>query len=86
MRGSAVQFYMTIGVIFGVILGGPLWYAALFDQPLPGDMGQIKQLLLVLLIATLKGSLRALSWLPSLIYHVGLHKMPFATWLFEGWW
>jgi hypothetical protein len=86
MRGGVVQFYMTIGAIFGVILAGPLLYAALFEQPIPADTAEIKQLLLVVLIAVLKGVLRAFAWLPSLIYHVGVHKMPFVTWLFNGWW
>ena len=86
MRGGVVQFYMTVGSIFGVVLAGPLWYVALFDEPLPDDMPEIKQLLLVLLIATLKGVLRAFTWLPSLIYHVGMQKMGFSTWLFGGWW
>jgi hypothetical protein len=77
---------MTVGVILGIALGGPLWYAALFDQPLPNDVSEIKQLALVLLIATLKGALRAFTWLPSLIYHVGMQKMSFSVWLFNGWW
>jgi len=86
MRGGVVQFYLTIGAIFGVILAGPLLYGALFEQPLPTDMSEIKQLLLVAAIAMLKGVLRALAWLPSLIYHVGVHKMSFVVWLFNGWW
>jgi len=86
MRGGGVQFYMTVGLIFGLLLAVPLWYAALLDQPLPSDTSELKELLLALLIATFKGALRALAWLPSLLYHVGVQKMPFATWLFGGWW
>ena len=86
MRGGVVQFYMTIGAIFGVILAGPLWYGALVDLPLPPDLSDTKALLLVLLIATLQGVLRAFAWFPSLIYHVGIHKMSFGVWLFSGWW
>jgi hypothetical protein len=84
MRGSVVQFYMTIGAIFGVILAGPLWYAALFDEPLPTDLPEIKALALKLLVATFWGVLRAFAWLPSLIFHVGIHKMVFSVWLFGG--
>jgi hypothetical protein len=73
---------MTIGAIFGVILGGPLWYAALFGRPVPSSAPQVQSLLLVLLMATLHGVVRAFVWLPSLIYHVGVHKMGFTPWMF----
>ncbi len=82
-----VQIYMTIGAIFGVILAGPLWYAALFHSgAVPSDTTQIQSLLMVLLYATIRGVLRAFAWLPSVIYHVGMLKMPFTAWLFGGWW
>ncbi|HLG86499.1 MAG TPA: hypothetical protein VKZ79_04815 [Alphaproteobacteria bacterium] len=86
MRGGVAQFYMTVGAIFGLLLGGAGWYAALFDQPLPSDMAEVKRLLLELLIATIQGTLRAFAWLPSLIWHVGLQKADFSLWLFNGWW
>lgn len=86
MRGGVAQFYMTIGAVFGIVLAGPHWYKDLFEQPLPSDISEIKALLLVLLIDTAQGVLRAFAWLPSLIYHIGIHKMPFLTWLFSGWW
>ena len=73
-----------VGAIFGIILAGPLWYDALFGQPLPTDLSEIKGLLLTLLIAAVKGVLRAFAWLPSLIFHVGIHKMSFVDWLFGG--
>ncbi len=87
MRGGVVQFYMTIGAIFGVIVAGPIWYDALFNSPLPTGLPEIKALLLQLLIATFHGVLRAFAWLPSLIFHVGIHKMPFDSWLLgDGGW
>ncbi len=86
MRGGVVQFYMTIGTIFGVLLAAPLLYGAFFEQPLPTNLPDIKQLALAVLIIVLKGVLRAFAWLPSLVYHVGIHKMDFGTWLFSGWW
>ena len=46
----------------------------------------IKQTGVQLLVATLAGVLRAFAWLPSLVYHVGMHHVPFAHWLFSGWW
>jgi hypothetical protein len=81
-----VQTYMTIGAIFGVILAGPLWYAALFGQRVPGDAAQIQSLLVTVLIATFHGVVRAFAWLPSLVYNVGMHKMAFMHWLFGGSW
>jgi hypothetical protein len=84
--GRLVQIYMTIGAIFGVILAGPLWYAALFGHPVPTGSAQIQSLLMTLLIATLHGVLRAFAWLPSLVYNVGMHKMVFMHWLLSGWW
>jgi hypothetical protein len=84
--GRLVQIYMTIGAIFGVILAGPLWYAALFGHPVPSGSAQIQSLLMTLLIATVHGVLRAFAWLPSLVYNVGMHKMDFMHWLLSGWW
>jgi hypothetical protein len=86
MGRSFVQIYMTIGAIFGVILAGPLWYAALFGHPVPTGSAQIQSLLMTLLIATVHGVLRAFAWLPSLVYNVGMHKIAFTHWLFGGWW
>jgi hypothetical protein len=87
MRRNFVQTYMTIGAIFGVILAGPLWYVALFGSGRPpGDAAQVQTLLMRLLYATIAGVLRAFAWLPSLIYHVGMLKIPFMHWLFHGWW
>ena len=87
MRGrSLVQIYMTIGAIFGVILAAPLWYVAMFGHPVPSDTGQVQSLLIRLLFATIAGVLRAFAWLPSLVYHVGMHKVPFMHWLLTGWW
>jgi len=84
--GRLVQIYMTLGAIFGVILAGPLWYAALFGHPVPSGSAQIQSLLVTLLIATVHGVLRAFAWLPSLVYNVGMHKMVFMHWLLSGWW
>jgi hypothetical protein len=81
-----IQTYMTIGAIFGVILAGPLWYVALFGQPVPDNTGKIQSLLVMLLIATFHGVVRAFAWLPSLVYNVGMHKMAFTHWLFGGSW
>jgi hypothetical protein len=86
IMGRLVQIYMTIGAIFGVILAGPLWYAALFGHPVPTGSAQIQSLLITLLIATVHGVLRAFAWLPSLVYNVGMHKMVFMHWLLSGWW
>ncbi len=86
MSRNFVQIYMTLGAIFGVILAGPLWYAALFGHAVPSDVPEVKSMLLVLLIATIRGVLRSFAWLPSLIYHVGMHKMAFQAWMFGGWW
>lgn len=86
MGRSLVQTYMTIGAIFGIILAGPLWYAALFGHPVPSGTAQIQSLLMTLLIATLHGVLRAFAWAPSLVYNVGMHKIAFTHWLFGGWW
>lgn len=86
MGRSFVQIYMTIGAIFGVILAGPQWYAALFGHPVPTGNAQIQSLLVTLLIATVHGVLRAFAWLPSLVYNVGMHKIAFTHWLFGGWW
>jgi hypothetical protein len=86
IMGRLIQIYMTIGAIFGVILAGPLWYAALFGHAVPSNAAQIKVLVVTLLIATLHGVLRAFAWLPSLVYNVGMHKVAFTHWLFGGWW
>jgi hypothetical protein len=86
MGRNFTQIYMTLGAIFGVILAGPLWYAALFGHPVPSDSAHIQSLLITLLIATFHGVLRAFAWLPSLVYNVGMHKMAFETWLFSGAW
>ena len=43
-------------------------------------------LALGLAVSALQGFLRALAWLPSLIYHCGIHKTAFDVWLFQGWW
>jgi hypothetical protein len=86
MRRTFTQTYMTIGAIFGVILAGPRWFAALFDRPLPQDAEGIQRLLGILLIATFQGVLRAFAWLPSLVYKVVMHHMPIMHWLFTGWW
>jgi hypothetical protein len=84
MGRNFVQIYMTIGAIFGVILAGPLWYAALFGHAVPHDAPQIQSLLITLLIATFHGVVRAFAWLPSLVYYVAMHKMAFTSWLFGG--
>jgi hypothetical protein len=86
MRRSFTQIYMTIGAIFGVVLAGPQWFAALFGHAAPANAPQIQSLLITLLIATLHGVLRAFAWLPSIVYTVGMHKIPFETWLFNGSW
>ncbi len=82
MGRNFVRSYMTIGAILGVILGGPLWYAALFGRAVPSSAPQVQSLLLVLLMATFHGVVRAFVWLPSLIYYVGVHKMGFTPWMF----
>jgi hypothetical protein len=82
MGRNFVQIYMTVGAIFGIILGGPLWYAALFGRAVPSTAPQVQSLLVVLLIATLHGVVRAFVWLPSLAYYVGVHHMAFEHWLF----
>ena len=86
MGRNFTQIYMTLGAIFGVILAGPLWYAALFGHAFPSGAPQIQSLLVTLLIATLHGVLRAFAWLPSLVYNVGMHGMAFETWWFSGAW
>ena len=86
MGRNFVRIYMTIGAIFGVILAGPLWFAALFNGHVPSDAAQIKTLVIALLIATFHGVVRAFVWLPSLVYSVGMHRMGFEHWLFGGWW
>jgi hypothetical protein len=86
MGRNFVQIYMTLGAIFGVILAGPLWYAALFGHAVPSDGAQVQSLLITLLLATVHGVLRAFAWLPSLVYNVAMHKMAFQTWLFRGAW
>jgi hypothetical protein len=86
MGRGFIQIYMTLGAIFGVILAGPLWYAALFGRAVPTNAPQIEALAVTLLIATLHGVLRAFLWLPSLVYNVGMHKIAFVQWLFGGWW
>jgi hypothetical protein len=80
MGRNFVQIYMSLGAIFGVILAGPLWYAALFGHAVPSTGPQIQSLL----IATFHGVIRAFAWLPSLVYYVGMHKMEFTHWLFGG--
>jgi hypothetical protein len=86
MGRSFGQIYMTLGAIFGVILAGPRWYAALFGHAVPSNAPQIKALVVTLLIATVHGVLRAFLWLPSLVYNVGMHRIAFTHWLFGGWW
>jgi hypothetical protein len=81
-----IQTYMTIGAIFGVILAGPRWYAALFGHPIPDSSGKIQSLLVTLLVATFHGVVRAFAWAPSLVYNVFMHKMAFIHWLFGGSW
>lgn len=86
MQRSLVQFYMTIGAILGVILAGPRWFQILFGRPVPNDAASIQDMLVLLLIATLHGVARAFAWLPSLIYNVEMHRLPFSYWLLHGWW
>jgi hypothetical protein len=86
MQRSLVQTYMSIGAIFGLILAGPRWFAILFDRPVPHTAPAIQELLISLLIATVHGVARAFAWLPSLVYNVAMHKVPFMVWLFDGWW
>ncbi len=86
MQRSIAQTYMTIGAIFGLILAGPLWFAALFDRPVPSNAPGIQNLLVTLLIATVHGVVRAFAWLPSLVYHVAMHRVPFMHWLIYGPW
>ena len=87
MRVGVFQAYMTIGAILGVLLAGPLWYVALFQRALPVDFPEVKTLLMLLLVATIHGVVRAFAWLPGLILHVGMQKIAFGTWLFDGaWW
>lgn len=86
MRRTFSQTYMTIGAIFGVILAGPRWFGALLERPLPHDAEGIQRLLGILLIATFQGVMRSFAWLPSLVYKVAMHHMPFMRWLFTGWW
>ncbi len=83
---NLVQTYMIIGAIFGVILAGPLWYLALFGYAVPSNAAQVQALVVRLLLATIAGVFRAFAWLPSLVYHVGMHKVPFMHWLLTGWW
>jgi hypothetical protein len=86
MQKGIVQTYMTIGAIFGLILAGPLWFVALFDHPVPRNAETIQNLLVTLLIATVHGVARAFAWLPSLVYNVAMHRVPFMHWLLSGWW
>ncbi len=85
-RRSFISIYMSVGAIFGVILAGPLWFLALFGRSVPSNETQIQGLLVTLLITTLRGVCRAFAWLPSLVYNIGMHKLPFETWLLHGWW
>ena len=81
-----VQIYMTIGAIFGIILAAPEWYFALFGHAVPNDAAKIQSLLITLLFATFHGVLRAFAWLPSIVYNVGMHKVPILHWLLNGPW
>ncbi len=85
MRWGFVRTYITAGATQGVILAVPLWQAALAGQTVPRNWPEAKPLLFALTMATGHGVLRMYSWLPSLIYHVGIHGIAFQHWLFDGW-
>jgi hypothetical protein len=85
MRRGLIQTYITIGLTFGFILVWPQWAAALKGRDWPRDWAEAGPLLLTLARAAGHGVLRSYSWLPSMIYHVGTHKMTFVQWLFDGW-
>jgi hypothetical protein len=81
-----VRSYLLLGCIFGVIRGGPDWYAILFGGSLPTSLDGILRMLIQLLEATIYGVLRAFLWLPSVIVKVGSHGETFQHWLFNGFW
>ena len=86
MNRYPLNIYMSLGTIFGIVLAAPAWYAALFEHAPPSGQEEVKSVVVVLLVATLKGILRSIAWLPSLVYNVGMHKIAFETWLLHGWW
>jgi hypothetical protein len=52
---------------------------------MPHDWAEAKPTAFALAMATGHGVLRAYSWLPSAIYHLGFHGWTFQHWLFDGW-
>ncbi len=80
-----LKTYLTVGATLGVILAVPGWQVALEGQPFLPSWNAAKPLGLKLLLATGHGVLRMYSWLPSLIYNMGEHKLAFREWLFTGW-
>jgi hypothetical protein len=81
-----VRSYLLLGCIFGVIRGGPAWYAILFAGSLPTTLDGILRMLIELLVVTIYGVLRVFLWLPSLILKVASHGESFQHWLFSGAW
>ena len=85
LRLGWLRTYLTIGATQGVILAIPPWQAALSGAAMPHNWPEAKPLLFDLAMATGHGVLRMYSWLPSAIYHIGLHDWAFQHWLFDGW-
>ncbi len=84
IRRNFIQTYITIGATFGFILIWPAW-AAILGRHWPHSWPEAKPPLLALMLALGHGVLRAYTWLPSLAYHIGTHRMTFEHWLYNGW-
>jgi biotin transporter BioY len=85
IRRNFIQTYMTIGATFGFILIWPAWAVILTGRQWPQTWSEAKPPLIALMLALGHGVLRAYTWLPSLAYHIGAHKMTFDRWLYNGW-
>jgi hypothetical protein len=86
MRPNLMQAYMSIGSLLGLVRAAPELYAVFQGHPVPDDPAQTRSLAIAVLYAVLHGLVRAIAWLPSLVYNVGMHHESITTWLFTGWW
>ena len=85
LGSNFIRTYITVGATLGIVLAVPLWQAILAGKSLPRTWAEARPLLKPLALASGHAVLRMYSWLPSLIYHVGLHGVTFQHWLFDGW-
>jgi hypothetical protein len=86
MRPYLMQAYSSIGTVFGLIRAVPELYDVFAGHPVPNDSAETRDMLIAVLIAIVHGLLRAIAWLPSIVYKVGMHHEPLRSWLFSGWW